>query len=282
MNRRNTCCFVAVVFVSTLYRGGFHQQVDAAPLLPDLIAWASEANNYMYGGEINASLVPGKTVYQFTGALPNIGTGPLEVRLEEMPNGSQNVFQRIHDSEGGTNEVLIDNFTDAASLSPRRLFLPGIARYNLRTVLSEDGLGPVVSTWDKTSMALVDGRKYEDPPAGTPPNAVYNSLQRRHPGGLARLGGHLRPQFARTVGGCDGARRRRVLARGDRRPRKSNPGVRRNEQRHADQSESFDPRADAVGRRLQSRRRGRCGGLHRMAERGSVPSSPWAPVPTEI
>jgi hypothetical protein len=128
MYQRNSHLLFCGVIAAAMFAYAFDEEAIAAPLLPDLIAWASEANNYMYGGEIDASLIPGKTVYRFTGALPNIGTGPLEVRLEELPNGSQNVYQRIHDSGGGLNEVLIDDFTDAASIPPRRLFLPGIAR----------------------------------------------------------------------------------------------------------------------------------------------------------
>jgi hypothetical protein len=93
-------------------------------------------------------------------------------------------------------------------MPPRRLFLPGIAQYNLRTVIAEDGLGPVVSSWDKTSMALVDGRTYEDPPPGTPANAFYVSLTSDIQGvsvGWADIYGRGLPgQWADATGLADG------------------------------------------------------------------------------
>jgi hypothetical protein len=54
---------------------GFWQTVDAAPVLPDLIAWADSSHNYIFGGTVNASLVPGETVYQFTGLPGRYRTG---------------------------------------------------------------------------------------------------------------------------------------------------------------------------------------------------------------
>ncbi len=47
----------------------------SAPLLPDMIAWADKTRNYIYGGFIDKGFVPGKVVYRFVGALPNIGVG---------------------------------------------------------------------------------------------------------------------------------------------------------------------------------------------------------------
>ena len=57
-----------------------------APLLPDLIAWADESRGYVYGGFIDKTFAPGKVVYRFNGALPNIGAGALEVREETDPD----------------------------------------------------------------------------------------------------------------------------------------------------------------------------------------------------
>jgi hypothetical protein len=131
----------------------------------------------MYGGFLDPSLVPGKTVYRFTGALANVGAGKLEVREVTHPNATQDVYQRIYDSSGTfDHEVLVGSFPNADSLSPRHLWLPGIAQYNLRTVLAGNGVGPIVSSQDKTSMAVVDSDDYDTSLPGAPPSSVYNSV----------------------------------------------------------------------------------------------------------
>jgi hypothetical protein len=86
------------------------------------------------------------------------------------------VYQRIYLSEGGISEVLIGSFPDAASIPPRHLWLPGIAQYNLRTVTAGNGVGPIVSTHDKTSMAVVDSASYDTSLPGAPATKVYDSV----------------------------------------------------------------------------------------------------------
>jgi len=152
-------------------------RAHAAELLPDLIAWANESRGYIYGGGIDKDFVPGKVVYRFTGALPNIGAGPLEIREETHPDQTQDVYQRIYDSEGGEpTETLIGTFEDAAPIAPRHLWLPGVAQYKFREVTAEGGLGEVLSMNDKTSMAVVDSVAYDPPPPNTPPTRKYSSV----------------------------------------------------------------------------------------------------------
>jgi len=148
----------------------------ADPLLPDLIAWANQSRCYMYCGFIDNDLIENKVLYRFTGALPNIGAGKLEIREVTHPDATQDVYQRIYQSEGGFIETLIGSFPNAASIPPRHLFLPGIAQYNLRTVTAGNGLGPVVASMDKTSMAVVDSAPYDTSLPGAPPTSVYNSV----------------------------------------------------------------------------------------------------------
>jgi Lysyl oxidase len=149
----------------------------AEPMLPDLIVWADQAKHYLYGGQTNPSLVPGETVYQFTGALPNIGPGRLEVREVTHADATQDVFQRIYDeNDQFDHERLIGSFPGADSIAPRHLWLPGIAQYNIRTVLDGGGVGEIVASHDKTSMAVVDGGAYDTSILGAPSSPHYNSL----------------------------------------------------------------------------------------------------------
>jgi hypothetical protein len=167
--------------LTTIFLASFAVRcAHAAPLLPDLIVWAqnstSSQNCYMYCGTVNTTLIDNKVVYQFNGALPNIGNGSLEIREVTHLDKSQDVYQRIYDSNGGMTEVLIGNFPNAAPIPPWHLWLPGIAQYNLRTVTEGNGVGPVVSSHDKTSMAVIDSRAYDNTLPGAPPASVYDSV----------------------------------------------------------------------------------------------------------
>jgi hypothetical protein len=152
----------------------------AAPLLPDMIVWERNgtppAQCYMHCGTIDTTLIENKVLYRFNGALPNIGMGPLEIREVTHADDTQDVYQRIYDSNGGMGEILIGSFPNAASIPPRHLWLPGIAQYNLRTVLPGNGVGPIVSSHDKTSMAVVDSRAYNNTLPGAPLLPVYTNV----------------------------------------------------------------------------------------------------------
>jgi hypothetical protein len=152
----------------------------AAPLLPDLIVWDKQSPDfrscYMHCGLFDTEHIDNKVLYRFTGALPNVGIGPLEIREVTHPNGTQDVYQRIYQSEGGISEVLVGSFPNAAPIPPWHLWLPGIAQYNLRTVTEGNGVGPIVSSHDKTSMAVVDGAALNTSLPGAPDTPVYKEV----------------------------------------------------------------------------------------------------------
>jgi hypothetical protein len=148
--------------------------IKAAQLLPDLIPWASASRNYMYGGSVTASLVPGKTVYRFNQPIPNIGDGPLELRPDTHADGSQDIYQRIYDSEGGAiEERHVGTFENIAP-PYGHMFLEGIAHYRIREVLPDDGVGAILTTHEKISYALVDGPAYDLTLENAPPTRHYN------------------------------------------------------------------------------------------------------------
>jgi hypothetical protein len=165
--------------VPALVFGGAAERAAAAPRLPDLIAWANSSTIssrcYMYCGVMNTVPIPNKVLYQFIGALPNTGVGPLEIREVTHPNNVQDVYQRIHQTQGGFTEVLIGSFPITGAILPdHHLFLPGIAQYNLRTVLEGNGVGPIISSNDKTSMAVVDSNTYNTSLPGAPATRFYD------------------------------------------------------------------------------------------------------------
>lgn len=147
----------------------------AAPLLPDLTAWASEANSYMYGGTVNASLVPGKTVYRFNQPIPNIGDGRLELRPETHSDGSQDIYQRIYDSGGGPIEERHVGTFQNVNPPYGIMFLEGIAHYRIREVLPDNQVGAILTTHEKISYGLLDGPVYNLSLEHASPTRYYTS-----------------------------------------------------------------------------------------------------------
>jgi hypothetical protein len=180
---------------------------SAEPLLPDLIAWADDPLNYMYGGSFETSAVENTVRYRFTGALPNIGAGPLEVREVTHPNQIQDIYQRVHQSEGGVVETLLGSFQKLETPFGH-LFLPGIAQYRLREVTEGNGVGEILSSQDKTSMALVDGNDYDTDLPNSPIFRVYDDVDAEYLGvsvGWADIYGRNLPgQWADATGLPDG------------------------------------------------------------------------------
>ena len=147
----------------------------ATPLLPDLIAWENESLGYMHDGEFDTTTDPTRALYRFSVAIPNIGDGPFEVFEETHPDQTQDVYQNIYDSEGGVTQVLMGSFPDADPAFGH-LFLVGLARYSLREVAPGGGVGPVVSSHDKTSFGLVDSVAYDLALPGAPQSRVYTNV----------------------------------------------------------------------------------------------------------
>ena len=183
----------------------------AAPLLPDLIVWADQARSYMYGGTFDTTTIPNRVLYRFDGALPNIGAGPLEIRDVTHPDASQDVYQRIYDSSGGVSEQLIATFPDVLPPPCCHLQFRGIAQYNFRTVTAGEGLGPVVATNDKTSMAVVDGTRYDTSLPGAPASPFYNSVSAPILGISVGWGDLYSRGLAGPVGRRDGPGERAIL-----------------------------------------------------------------------
>ncbi|MEM7313254.1 MAG: hypothetical protein AAF497_08890, partial [Planctomycetota bacterium] len=77
-----------------------------AQLLPDLFAWEGQSQNYLHDYRIEGDLL------RFSTALANQGEGPLEIRGgAALPNGNQEVYQRIFNDDGSFDEVLAGEFT---------------------------------------------------------------------------------------------------------------------------------------------------------------------------
>ena len=109
-------------------------------------------------------------VLRFGQATPNVGDGPLRiVGGEDNGDGTQKVYQRIFDDQGGYTEREAGNF----SFHPahNHIHFNGFARYSLRAAITDssgDGVpevGEVLRGGQKTSFCLVDvARFFTTPP----------------------------------------------------------------------------------------------------------------------
>lgn len=138
--------------------------------LPDLIALADEGQGWMHGWSIDNSEQPGHKLLRLTTAVGNIGEGALEIRGgQALPNGNQEVYQRIFDSVGGFHDVLAGEFVYHPEHG--HTHFEGLAQYHLRAVTAGNGVGEIIASGDKTSFCLLDiaeidpladGKVYED------------------------------------------------------------------------------------------------------------------------
>ncbi|MCA9101063.1 MAG: hypothetical protein KDA63_07940 [Planctomycetales bacterium] len=155
--------------------GCFTTSGVAAPLLPDLFAWESQSRGYMYGGTFDLVSEPGRVLYRFNVAIPNVGSGPFEVYEVTHADATQDVYQNIYDSDGGYTQVLMGSFSDVHPTFGH-LHLEGLARYSLREVVAGDGVGPVVAFQLKTSHGLVDSVAFDTSLPGASPTRVYDDV----------------------------------------------------------------------------------------------------------
>ncbi len=135
-----------------------------AQVLPDMFAWEGNSNNYLHDYRVEGDLL------RFSTALANQGQGPLEIRGgAALPNGNQEVYQRIFNDDGSYEDVLAGEFTYHPSHG--HIHFDGYAVYNLRTRLPDGSPGDIVATGGKVSFCLID----ITPLPGTTNSSSYGS-----------------------------------------------------------------------------------------------------------
>lgn len=126
---------------------------DPQPLLPDLFPWASESQGFLHDWVVEGDLL------RFTTAFANGGAGHLELRGGDiLPNGNQQVHQRIFYDDGTFQDRLAGEFTYHAGHG--HIHFDGYAVYALRKYLPGGGIGDLVATGGKISFCLIDITKY--------------------------------------------------------------------------------------------------------------------------
>jgi hypothetical protein len=128
---------------------------DAADVLPDLVALASEDDGWMYGWSLDTTELPGRRLLRLTTATGNLGDGAMEIYGgAALPGGQQEVYQRIYDDMGGSRSRLAGTFTYHPGHG--HTHFDDFAQYHLREVTAGNGVGDIVVSGDKTSFCLLD------------------------------------------------------------------------------------------------------------------------------
>jgi hypothetical protein len=152
---------------------------QATQLLPDLIT----SSIPLLDREIDHDTLPGKKLLRFANATPNIGRGRLEMRGGDvLPNGSQQVFQRIYKSDG----TFISRLAGEFDYHPEHhhVHFNDYAAYRLRKVTFWKGVGKVVARSEKVSFCIRDSFPYNPRLPGFNPISEYTTCD----GGVQGIG----------------------------------------------------------------------------------------------
>lgn len=148
------------------------EQLDGIgpPRLPDLTVWADESSDYLYGWYLDEAepLKAGRTLLRVSTATPNTGAGPLELRGSSTTPG---VYQRIVRADGSFYDRFAGNFTFHAGHG--HLHFDNWIHLHLRAVQTNNGVGDIVASGDKTSFAIIDLVHYDPDLPGSPGSIHY-------------------------------------------------------------------------------------------------------------
>ncbi len=134
------------------------------PLLPDLMTWVSSS----YLRDARVSIEGGLKRLRFSNAVPNIGTGPLEVYGVVAANGTTQAYQVVHNDNGSQTTYSVGTFSFAGHESHGHWHYDRFSDYRLEKLD-----GTLVGTGNKVSFCLEDVSKYDGSLPGSPPSMVY-------------------------------------------------------------------------------------------------------------
>lgn len=140
-----------------------------APMLPDIISVASQADGFMYGWIMDQSAVPGRTLLRVSTATANVGAGALELR---GTSANATVMQRVFNVNGTWTDRPAGTFTFHPG--HQHLHFEEWLQFHLRSVTAGNGVGGIVAAGDKTSFAIFDLDDHNLSLPGAPQSQVYD------------------------------------------------------------------------------------------------------------
>jgi subtilisin-like proprotein convertase family protein len=153
------------VWASTVAIGS----AQGADLLPDLIIDGPSVAADM---RLDRATIPGATLLRMPTVVANIGTGPLEINGgTSNSDGTQNVYQRIYESGGGSHQRLAGTFVFHPSHN--HTHFEDFAQFRLRARNTDGSVGAVVRDGAKISFCLLDLQRHDTSLPGSPAISQY-------------------------------------------------------------------------------------------------------------
>ncbi len=123
--------------------------------MPDLQIIESSIDE---GLRVDNTTIPGTVLFRFTTEVANGGNDPLEVWADEVQGNTQPVFQRIYQTDGGSEDVASGGFS---YFEPHgHSHFDDFAVFNLREINPDGSVGDLVATGDsKYSFCLLNVRQ---------------------------------------------------------------------------------------------------------------------------
>ncbi|HWN95923.1 MAG TPA: lysyl oxidase family protein [Methylomirabilota bacterium] len=145
-----------------------HPNGRGRDLLPDLTVWADEDREYLYGWYLDRNEIPGRVLLRISTATPNSGAGPLELHGSSTTPG---VYQRVFRDD----ETSWDRYAGTFTFHPghQHLHFDNWLNFHLRAALTNDGVGDIIVSGDKTSFAIIDLTRYDGALPGSPGSSQY-------------------------------------------------------------------------------------------------------------
>ncbi|GAB4320915.1 MAG: hypothetical protein Kow0074_11550 [Candidatus Zixiibacteriota bacterium] len=130
----------------------------AVDLLPDIIVRESD----LYDHDIVTNIQPGRVHLRLSNGTPNVGDGKLYLYgiLPPIDDSTQQVMQRIYNTDGGYTDRLAGNFIFHSTHS--HIHFEGWSQYRLRELLPGDSVGDIVAEGEKTSFCVADFAIYDN------------------------------------------------------------------------------------------------------------------------
>ncbi|MCA9215785.1 MAG: lamin tail domain-containing protein [Planctomycetales bacterium] len=136
-------------------------------LLPDLMLWDDPLVGVNYLEYFEPHSKTGRLLMRFATGVVNAGEGPLIIEGADVVQGRQQVEQIVQRDDGS----LVRGDAGEFVYHPLHghIHFDGYAIYNLRVVLPNGGVGPLVATSDKVSFCLLDYTAYDLSLPNAPP-----------------------------------------------------------------------------------------------------------------
>jgi hypothetical protein len=153
-------------------------QFAATPLLPDMTAFASKTDGFVYGWTLDTSK-PGHTLLRLTHAVGNIGAGPLELFGGAFKNGKQLVYQRILRSDGTHYTRKVGTFS---AQDDNEVYFDGFAQFSLAMRSKGNSIGKIIRKGIKRTCCVLDDVQVKPKLKNSPTDSKYTTCSAKKQG----------------------------------------------------------------------------------------------------